>query len=42
MSGAILPLPNTPSWRGAYLKHRDILPLKIYNNNNNNNNIKTG
>jgi hypothetical protein len=23
MSGAIPPLPNTPSWRGAYLKHRD-------------------
>jgi len=22
MSGAILP-PHTPSWRGAYLKHRD-------------------
>jgi hypothetical protein len=21
--GAIPPLPNTPSWRGAYLKHRD-------------------
>jgi hypothetical protein len=23
MSGAITPLPNTPSWRGAQLKHRD-------------------
>jgi hypothetical protein len=23
MSGAISPLPNTPSWRGAWLKHRD-------------------
>jgi hypothetical protein len=23
MSGAIPPLPNTPSWRGARLKHRD-------------------
>jgi hypothetical protein len=23
MSGAITPLPNTPSWRSAYLKHRD-------------------
>jgi hypothetical protein len=22
MSGAIPPLPNTPSWRGAHLKHR--------------------
>jgi hypothetical protein len=23
MRGAINPLPNTPSWRGAQLKHRD-------------------
>jgi hypothetical protein len=23
MSGAIPPLPNTPSWHGAQLKHRD-------------------
>jgi hypothetical protein len=23
MSGAISPLPNTPSWRGAQLKHRE-------------------
>jgi hypothetical protein len=23
MRGAILPLPNTPSWRGAHLNHRD-------------------
>jgi len=23
MRGAITPLPNTPSWRGAQLKHRD-------------------
>jgi hypothetical protein len=23
MRGAIAPLPNTPSWRGAQLKHRD-------------------
>jgi hypothetical protein len=23
MSGATPPLPNTPSWRGAQLKHRD-------------------
>jgi len=23
MSGAISPFPNTPSWRGAQLKHRD-------------------
>jgi hypothetical protein len=31
MSGAISPLPNTPSWRGAQLKHRDnfTLPLPL-------------
>jgi len=23
MSGTIPPVPNTPSWRGAQLKHRD-------------------
>jgi hypothetical protein len=23
MSGGITPLPNTPSWRNAQLKHRD-------------------
>jgi hypothetical protein len=23
MHGAIPPLPNTPLWRGAHLKHRD-------------------
>jgi hypothetical protein len=23
MSGSIPPIPNTPSWRGAQLKHRD-------------------
>jgi hypothetical protein len=23
MSGTVLALPNTPSWRGAQLKHRD-------------------
>jgi hypothetical protein len=30
MRGAMPPLPNTPSWHGAYLKHRDrftFLPL---------------
>jgi hypothetical protein len=32
MSGAIPPLPNTPSWRGAQLKHGDNLrQLKISN-----------
>jgi hypothetical protein len=25
--GAISPLPNTPSWRGAQLKHRDNFTL---------------
>jgi hypothetical protein len=31
MSGAIPPFPNTPSWRGAQLRHRDnfTLPLPI-------------
>jgi hypothetical protein len=29
MRGAILPLPNTPSWRGAHLKHRETLPFKM-------------
>jgi hypothetical protein len=23
MSGAVTPFPNTPSWRGAQLKHRN-------------------
>jgi hypothetical protein len=27
MSGAIPPLPNKPSWRGAQLKHRDNFTL---------------
>jgi hypothetical protein len=30
MSGAIHPLPNTPSWRGAYLKHRDNFTFYLY------------
>jgi hypothetical protein len=33
MRGAIPPLPNTPSWCGAQLKHRDnftyLFPLRI-------------
>jgi hypothetical protein len=29
MRGAIPPLPNTPSWRGAQLKHRDNFTLPI-------------
>jgi len=31
MNGTIPPLPNTPSWRGAYLKYRDftILPNRF-------------
>jgi hypothetical protein len=29
MRGAIPPLPSTPSWRGAQLKHRDIIIIII-------------
>jgi len=29
MSGAILPLPITPSWRGAQWKHRDTFTLTL-------------
>jgi hypothetical protein len=29
-SGAIPPLPNTPSWRGAQLKHRDNFTFTFY------------
>jgi hypothetical protein len=31
MRGAILPLPNTPSWRGTQLKkeHRTTLPFSL-------------
>jgi hypothetical protein len=39
MSGAVSPLPNTPSWRGAQLKHRDnfTLPyLTVYRSTNTN------
>jgi hypothetical protein len=30
MSGAIPPLPNMPSWRGAQLKHRDNFTFYLY------------
>jgi len=30
MSGAIPPLPNTPSWHGAQLKHRDNFAFAFY------------
>jgi len=30
MSGAIPPLPNTPAWRGAQLKHRDSSTFYLY------------
>jgi hypothetical protein len=30
MSGVIPPLPNTPSWRGAQLKHRDNFTFTFY------------
>jgi hypothetical protein len=29
MRGAIPPLPDTPSWRGAELKHRDFILIII-------------
>jgi len=31
MSGAIPPLPNTPSWRGDQLKHSDLVASSKYN-----------
>jgi hypothetical protein len=30
MSGETPPLPNTPSWRGAQLKHRDNFTFYLY------------
>jgi hypothetical protein len=30
MCGAIPPLPNVPSWRGAKLKHRDNINLTFF------------
>jgi hypothetical protein len=30
MNWAMSPLPNTPSWRGAQLKHRDIFTFTFY------------
>jgi hypothetical protein len=33
MSGAITPFPNTPSRRGAQLKHRDNFTSPFTNNN---------
>jgi hypothetical protein len=27
MCGAIIPLPNTPAWRGAQLKQREVLMI---------------
>jgi len=30
MRGAIIPLPNTPSWRGVQLKHRDNFTLCVH------------
>jgi hypothetical protein len=32
MSGAIIHSPNTPSWRGAQLKHRDNFTFTLYIN----------
>jgi hypothetical protein len=31
MSGAIPPLPSTPSWVDAQLKHRDIFTFTLWN-----------
>jgi hypothetical protein len=30
MRGAVPPLPNTPSWHGAHLKHRDNFTFTLY------------
>jgi len=30
MRGAVPPLPHTPSWRGAQLKHRDNFTFTLY------------
>jgi hypothetical protein len=30
MSGAVPPFPNTPTWRGAQLKHRDNFTFYLY------------
>jgi len=30
MSGVMPPLPNTPSWRGAELKHRDKFTFHVF------------
>jgi hypothetical protein len=30
MLGAIIPLPNTPSWRGAQSKHRDNFTFALH------------
>jgi hypothetical protein len=30
MRGAIPPLPNTPSWRDAHLRHRDNFTFYLY------------
>jgi hypothetical protein len=38
MSGAILPLPNASSWRGAQLKHRDNFNFTFIDNEINSNN----
>jgi hypothetical protein len=32
MRGAVWPLPNTPSWCGTHLKHRDNFTSNLYNN----------
>jgi hypothetical protein len=43
MSGAIPHSPNTPSWRGAELKHRDNFNFTFDSNDGDkNNHIKIG
>jgi len=41
MRGAIPPLPNTPSWRGAQLRTEATLPLLCIRNKLNTKNIET-
>jgi hypothetical protein len=42
MSRAIPPLPNTPSWRGAQLKHRDNFTFTFYTINKSGNVMSAG
>jgi hypothetical protein len=33
MSGAITPLPNTPSWHGAQVKQLTVFVMRLFNDN---------